>query len=115
MEYFQKQLFYAYGELPPEEEQERQNLYAGLECEILEKNKLYIANKIKSMRPTEVKLNNPPEDAISAVKFGPKTNQYLIASAWDGTVRFYDVVNNAMRQKFVEDMPVLDVAFMVNK
>lgn len=66
------------------------------------------------MRPTEVKLNNPPEDAISAVKFGPKTNQYLIASAWDGTVRFYDVVNNAMRQKFVEDMPVMDVAFMVN-
>ncbi|XP_018799099.1 PREDICTED: mitotic checkpoint protein BUB3 [Bactrocera latifrons] len=64
------------------------------------------------MRPTEVKLNNPPEDAISAVKFGPKTNQYLIASAWDGTVRFYDVVNNAMRQKFVEDMPVMDVAFM---
>lgn len=65
------------------------------------------------MRPTEVKLNNPPEDAISAVKFGPKTNQYLIASAWDGTVRFYDVVNNAMRQKFAEDMPVMDVAFMV--
>lgn len=65
------------------------------------------------MRPTEVKLNNAPEDWISTVKFGPKSNQYLIASSWDGTVRFYDVVNNAVRQKFVQEAPVLDVTFMV--
>ncbi|XP_065368681.1 mitotic checkpoint protein BUB3 [Calliphora vicina] len=64
------------------------------------------------MRPTEVKLNNAPEDLISTVRFGPKSNQYLIASSWDGTVRFYDVVNNAVRQKFVQGAPVLDVTFM---
>lgn len=66
------------------------------------------------MRPTEVKLNNAPEDLISTVRFGPKSNQYLIASSWDGTVRFYDVVNNAVRQKFVQEAPVLDVTFMVS-
>lgn len=66
------------------------------------------------MRPTEVKLNSAPEDWISTVRFGPKSNQYLIASSWDGTVRFYDVMNNAVRQKFVQDAPVLDVTFMVS-
>lgn len=66
------------------------------------------------MRPTEVKLNNAPEDWISTVRFGPKSNQYLIASSWDGTLRFYDVINNAVRQKFVQDAPVLDVTFMVS-
>lgn len=64
-------------------------------------------------RPTEVKLTNPPEDIISSVKFGPKTNQYLLGSSWDGTLRFYDVTKNAMRQKFVTDSPILDCAFMV--
>lgn len=63
-------------------------------------------------RPTEIKLNNPPSDVISAVKFGPDSNQYLISSSWDGSVRFYDVVNNSMRQKFLHDAPVLDVAFV---
>lgn len=66
------------------------------------------------MRPTEIKLNNAPDDWISTVRFGPNSNQYLVASSWDGTVRFYDVANNAMRQKFVQVAPVLDVTFMVS-
>jgi len=65
------------------------------------------------MRPPEFKLNNPPEDLISAVKFGPKSNQYMAASSWDGTLRFYDVPANQMRQKFLQDAPILDCAFMV--
>ncbi|XP_016989081.1 mitotic checkpoint protein BUB3 [Drosophila rhopaloa] len=64
------------------------------------------------MRPPEFKLNNPPEDLISAVKFGPKSNQYMAASSWDGTLRFYDVAANQMRQKFLQDAPILDCAFM---
>ncbi|XP_062122173.1 mitotic checkpoint protein BUB3 [Drosophila sulfurigaster albostrigata] len=64
------------------------------------------------MGPSEFKLNNPPEDLISAVKFGCKSNQYLAASSWDGTLRFYDVAANSMRQKFVQDAPILDCAFM---
>ncbi|XP_055381365.1 mitotic checkpoint protein BUB3 [Condylostylus longicornis] len=62
-------------------------------------------------RKTEMQLNNPPSDVISAVKFAPGTNQFLIASSWDCTVRLYDVVNNIMRQKYMHDAPVLDVAF----
>lgn len=65
------------------------------------------------MGPSEFKLNNPPDDLISAVKFGSKSNQYLAASSWDGTLRFYDVAANSMRQKFVQDAPILDCAFMV--
>lgn len=65
------------------------------------------------MGPSEFKLNNPPEDLISAVKFGSKSNQYMAASSWDGTLRFYDVAANSMRQKFVQDAPILDCAFMV--
>ncbi|ALC46194.1 Bub3 [Drosophila busckii] len=64
------------------------------------------------MSPSEFKLNNPPEDLISAVKFGQKSNQYLAASSWDGTVRFYDLAANSMRQKFVQETPILDCAFM---
>lgn len=66
------------------------------------------------MGPTEIKLNKAPEDWISTVRFGPNSSQYLVASSWDGTVRFYDVANNAIRQKFVQDAPVLDVTFMVS-
>ncbi|XP_023170843.1 mitotic checkpoint protein BUB3 [Drosophila hydei] len=64
------------------------------------------------MGPSEFKLNNPPEDLISAVKFGSKSNQYMAASSWDGTLRFYDVAANSMRQNFVQDAPILDCAFM---
>ncbi|EDV92703.1 mitotic checkpoint protein BUB3 [Drosophila grimshawi] len=64
------------------------------------------------MGPSEFKLNNPPEDLISAVKFGSKSNQYMAASSWDGTLRFYDVAANSMRQKFVQEAPILDCAFM---
>ncbi|KAH8232581.1 hypothetical protein KR032_009937 [Drosophila birchii] len=64
------------------------------------------------MHPPEFKLSNPPEDLISAVKFGPKSNQYMAASSWDGTLRFYDVPANQMRQKFLKEAPILDCAFM---
>lgn len=64
-------------------------------------------------RKTEVQLSNPPSDVISAVKFGPNSSQFLIASSWDCSVRLYDVVNNSMRQKYMQDAPILDVAFQV--
>lgn len=64
-------------------------------------------------RKTEIQLSKPPTDVISSVKFSPNSSQFLIASAWDCTVRLYDVVNNTMRQKYVHDAPILDVAFQV--
>uniref|UniRef100_A0AAY5KQK6 Mitotic checkpoint protein BUB3 n=2 Tax=Esox lucius TaxID=8010 RepID=A0AAY5KQK6_ESOLU len=59
----------------------------------------------------EYKLNNSPEDSISAVKFSPSTGQFLLVSSWDSTVRLYDVAGNSMRMKYSHLAPVLDCAF----
>lgn len=60
--------------------------------------------------PNEFKLKNAPEDGISAVKFGT-TNQFLLASSWDQTVRLYDVISNNLRIKYSHSEPVLDCCF----
>jgi len=65
-------------------------------------------------RKTETKLKTPPTDVISSLKFGPNSSQFLIVSSWDCSVRLYDVLNNTMRQKYMHDSPVLDVAFQVS-
>lgn len=62
---------------------------------------------------TEYKLKSPPEDAISSVKFGPHTNQFLLVSSWDTSVRLYDVQANNLRHKYTHDAPVLDCCFTV--
>ncbi|XP_071492437.1 mitotic checkpoint protein BUB3-like [Diadema setosum] len=59
----------------------------------------------------EFKLNQPPEDCISAVTFGPNTSQFLLVSSWDDTVRLYDIQANAMRAQYRHDRPVLDCCF----
>ncbi|XP_035208302.1 mitotic checkpoint protein BUB3-like isoform X3 [Stegodyphus dumicola] len=61
--------------------------------------------------PNEFKLDNLPRDLVSAVKFGPTSNQFLLASSWDATVRLYDVTNNTMRLKYNHQAPVLDCCF----
>lgn len=66
------------------------------------------------MSKSEIQLNNAPSDVISAVKFGPTSNQFLLVSSWDGTVHLYDTVANGVRQKYLHDAPVLDCAFQVN-
>lgn len=63
---------------------------------------------------TEYKLKSPPEDAISSVKFGPHTNQFLLVSSWDGNVRLYDVTSNNLRHKYAHDCAVLDCCFTVS-
>ncbi|KAJ8317309.1 LOW QUALITY PROTEIN: hypothetical protein KUTeg_005213 [Tegillarca granosa] len=40
--------------------------------------------------PSEFRLKNAPTDGISTVKFAPNSNQFLVASSWDSTVRLYD-------------------------
>lgn len=62
----------------------------------------------------EYKLNQGPEDSISAVKFSPSTAQFLLVSSWDCTVRLYDVGGNSMRMKYQHTAPVLDCAFYVS-
>ncbi|TNN83744.1 Mitotic checkpoint protein BUB3 [Liparis tanakae] len=61
----------------------------------------------------EYKLNQGPEDSISAVKFSPSATQFLLVSSWDGTVRLFDVGANTMRMKYQHTAPVLDCAFYV--
>lgn len=61
----------------------------------------------------EYKLNQGPEDGISAVKFSPSTAQFLLVSSWDCTVRLFDVTGNTMRMKYQHTAPVLDCAFYV--
>jgi cell cycle arrest protein BUB3 len=63
--------------------------------------------------PNEFKLKNAPEDGISAVKFGT-TNQFLLASSWDQTVRLYDVISNSLRIQYSHSEPVLDCCFYVS-
>ncbi|MEE6486534.1 hypothetical protein FKM82_014629 [Ascaphus truei] len=59
----------------------------------------------------EFKLNQTPEDGISAVKFSPNTSQFVLVSSWDTSVRLYDVPANTMRLKYQHTGPVLDCAF----
>lgn len=61
--------------------------------------------------PNEFKLNSPPNDGISAVKFGPNSSQFLLVSSWDTSVRLYDVTSNTMRMKYSHPTPVLDCCF----
>jgi WD40 repeat protein len=65
-------------------------------------------------KKTEIQINYAPQDTISSLSFAPESSQYLIASSWDGTVRLYDTTNNNLRQKYIHNCPVLDVAFQVN-
>lgn len=62
---------------------------------------------------TEFKLKSLPEDAISSVKFAPKSSQYLLVSSWDCSVRLYDVTSNIERHKYCHELPVMDVCFRV--
>ena len=61
---------------------------------------------------SEFKLKNGPDDGISAVRFGPSSSQFLLASSWDSHVRLYDVVSNSLRLKYSHGgRPVLSCAF----
>ncbi|XP_055319819.1 mitotic checkpoint protein BUB3 [Sitodiplosis mosellana] len=62
-------------------------------------------------KKNEIQLNNAPSDVISSCKFAPNSNQFLLVSSWDCTVRLYDTVSNASRQKFSHEAPVLDCTF----
>ncbi|KAH7980124.1 hypothetical protein HPB49_013202 [Dermacentor silvarum] len=61
--------------------------------------------------PNEFRLHNAPTDAISSLQFGPNSNQFLLVSSWDRTVRLYDVSSNTMRLKYSHKGPVLDCSF----
>lgn len=61
--------------------------------------------------PNEFRLQNAPKDAISSLQFGPNSNQFLLVSSWDKTVRLYDVGSNTMRLQYNHKAAVLDCSF----
>lgn len=64
---------------------------------------------------TEFRLNNPPDDYISAVRFHKTLNQLLLVSAWDNSVRLYDTDSNTLKLRWKSQHPLLDCVFMVRK
>lgn len=68
---------------------------------------------MSDFRSAEYKLNSPPTDAISSVRFGPTSSQFLLVSSWDCNVRLYDIQANNVRIKYEHEQPVLDVCFQV--
>ncbi|XP_058054071.1 mitotic checkpoint protein BUB3-like isoform X2 [Anopheles bellator] len=64
------------------------------------------------MMPPQLEISNAPVDVISAAKFAPSSNQFLLVSSWDTSVRLYDVTSNTLRHKFFHSSPVLDCSFL---
>ncbi|KIM60024.1 hypothetical protein SCLCIDRAFT_976483 [Scleroderma citrinum Foug A] len=59
----------------------------------------------------QIELVSPPFDSISQVRFSPSHPDHLLVSAWDTTVRFYDVAANEQKAKFDHRAAVLACAF----
>ncbi|KIJ59972.1 hypothetical protein HYDPIDRAFT_32701 [Hydnomerulius pinastri MD-312] len=58
-----------------------------------------------------VELASPPFDSVSQVRFSPTNPDHLLVSAWDTTVRFYDVTANEQKAKFDHRAAVLACTF----
>jgi len=67
--------------------------------------------KMAADGPNEFKLENPPPDGISSLKFSPVSSNFLLVSSWDTVVRLYDVQTNNMRLKYNHSLAVLDCCF----
>ncbi|KAK1346421.1 hypothetical protein QTO34_000277 [Cnephaeus nilssonii] len=67
--------------------------------------------ELKMTGYNEFKLNEPPEDGISSVKFNPNTFQFLLVSSWDTSVCLYDVPVNSIWFKYQYTSTMLDCAF----
>ncbi|KII74388.1 Mitotic checkpoint protein BUB3 [Thelohanellus kitauei] len=56
----------------------------------------------------ETLLENCPKDGITSVRFSPYSKFHVLASSWDGTMRYYDVSSNKMDIMFELGFPLLD-------
>ncbi|KAI5984859.1 WD40 repeat-like protein [Pisolithus albus] len=59
----------------------------------------------------QVELSSPPFDSVSQIHFSPTNPDHLLVSAWDTTVRFYDVVTNEQKAKIDHRAAVLACSF----
>lgn len=60
---------------------------------------------------SEFQLDDTPSDAISSIKFGHKSSQFLLATSWDSSVRLYDIDQNRLIHTFFHKKAVLDCCF----
>ncbi|KIJ11703.1 hypothetical protein PAXINDRAFT_171655 [Paxillus involutus ATCC 200175] len=56
-------------------------------------------------------ISSPPFDSVSQVRFSPTNPDHLLVSAWDTTVRLYDVTANEQKAKFDHRAAVLACCF----
>ncbi|KAI0779210.1 WD40 repeat-like protein [Irpex lacteus] len=59
----------------------------------------------------QIELSSPPFDSVSTVRFSPSNPAHLLVSAWDTTVRLYDVEANQQKAKFDHRAAVLASSF----
>ncbi|KAK3042356.1 hypothetical protein RJ639_002402, partial [Escallonia herrerae] len=57
-----------------------------------------------------LEFGNPIQDAVSRVRFAPKSNNLLIAS-WDSSLRLYDVSSSRLRLEAPTEAALLDCCF----
>ncbi|KAJ7943400.1 Mitotic checkpoint protein bub3 [Quillaja saponaria] len=57
-----------------------------------------------------LEFENPIRDAISKVRFAPKSNNLLISS-WDSSLRLYDVDSSVLRLEAPSEVALLDCSF----
>ncbi|KAI6000395.1 WD40 repeat-like protein [Pisolithus orientalis] len=59
----------------------------------------------------QTEISSPPFDSVSQVRFSPTNPDHLLVSAWDTTVRFYDVATNEQKAKIDHRAAVLACCF----
>lgn len=69
------------------------------------------SSDLKSRPASEVKLERPPDDGITAVQFSPSSSRHLLASSWDCSVRLYDVHANSVQTMYSHAAAVLTCCF----
>lgn len=63
-------------------------------------------------QPAQFEISDPPSDAISSVRFSPKSTKLLVSS-WDSKVYLYALsgASATLEQTFSHRAPVLDVCW----
>src|SRR2546421_696763 len=62
----------------------------------------------------QIELNNPPQDAISSIRYSPTTPTHLLVASWDKNVYLYDThaePGGKVLKVIAHEAPVLDVCW----
>ncbi|KAH9957637.1 WD40 repeat-like protein [Lactifluus volemus] len=63
------------------------------------------------MTDSQLEIKGAPFDSISSLQFSPASSNFLLVSAWDSTVRLYDIAANKEKTKFDHRAAVLSTIF----